>query len=248
MDEQSLRVLIAQGVSVEQIGSRFGRNPSTVAYWMRKYGLEAPGRAMHAARGGIARERLEALVAEGCSIAQIAETVGLSKATVRHWLHKYGLCTLNRPGPRPHPAAVAARSAGIAVTELACPTHGSTVFVIDGRGCYRCRKCRVDAVGRRRRQVKATLVAEAGGCCVVCGYDRCHAGLAFHHRDPRDKRMVISAQGTGVSLATLRAEAQKCVLLCHNCHAEVESGTRELPIQLTQSAAGESSPGSPDPG
>jgi transposase len=39
MDENSLKVLLARGLSVEQIGRRFQRDPSTVAYWMRKYGL-----------------------------------------------------------------------------------------------------------------------------------------------------------------------------------------------------------------
>ena len=40
MDESSLRGLLARGVSVEEIGRRFGRDPSTVTYWMRKYGLQ----------------------------------------------------------------------------------------------------------------------------------------------------------------------------------------------------------------
>jgi transposase len=231
MDEHSLKVLLARGLSVEEIGRRFQRDASTVAYWMRKYGLEAPTRAKYAPKGGIDQGQLEVLVGEGRSIAQIAETVGLSKATVRHWLGKYGLRTRNRVGPHPHPAATAAREAGLLNLDLSCPTHGDTEFTIDTRGCYRCRKCRVDAVNRRRRHVKTVLVAEAGGRCALCGYDRCAAALAFHHLDPRQKRMNISAQGMGVGIDTLRAEASKCLLLCHNCHAEVESGATELPIK-----------------
>jgi hypothetical protein len=30
---------------------------------------------------------------------------------------------------------------------------------------------------------------------------------------------------------TMRAEARKCVLLCANCHAEVESGLIDLPLE-----------------
>ena len=41
MDRDSLQLLLAQGYSVEQIGRRFGRHPSTVSYWMRKHGLVA---------------------------------------------------------------------------------------------------------------------------------------------------------------------------------------------------------------
>jgi hypothetical protein len=34
----------------------------------------------------------------------------------------------------------------------------------------------------------------------------------------------VSARGIAYSLETLRMEARKCVLLCSNCHAEVENG------------------------
>jgi transposase len=231
VDEESLKLLLARGMSVEQIAKRFDRHASTVSYWMRRYGLEAPNRDKHAAKGGIARERLEELIGERKSIADIAEAVGLSKGTVRHWLRKYGLSTGNRVGPAPHPDALDARAAGLVATQLSCPTHGEVEFTIDARGCYRCKKCRSEAVSRRRRSVKALLVAEAGGRCVVCGYDQCFAALAFHHLDLSDKRMTISGQGMGIGIDQLRGEASKCVLLCHNCHAEVESGATKLPIK-----------------
>ena len=44
MERESLRLLLAQGQSVEQIAKRFGKHPSTVAYWMAKHGLVAPNR------------------------------------------------------------------------------------------------------------------------------------------------------------------------------------------------------------
>jgi hypothetical protein len=34
-------------------------------------------------------------------------------------------------------------------------------------------------VSRRQQKIKRTLVAEAGGRCVVCGYDRCLRNLHF---------------------------------------------------------------------
>ena len=49
------------------------------------------------ARGGLDRAELEMLVEQGASIAQIAEAVGRSKATVRHWLIRYGLKTHGAP-------------------------------------------------------------------------------------------------------------------------------------------------------
>jgi hypothetical protein len=76
---------------------------------------------------------------------------------------------------------------------------------------------------RRRRKVKQLLVGELGGRCRLCGYDRCSAALEFHHLDPSEKEFGVASRGAR-SIARLRAEASKCILLCSNCHAEVESG------------------------
>jgi hypothetical protein len=89
----------------------------------------------------------------------------------------------------------------------------------------------MERVSRRRRKMKLMLVAEAGGRCVLCGYDRCVSALHFHHVDPATKRFHLSMQGATRSLASVRAEMSKCVLLCANCHAEVEAGLTNLPAQ-----------------
>jgi hypothetical protein len=67
------------------------------------------------------------------------------------------------------------------------------------------------------------LVHEAGGRCAICGYDRCHLNLHFHHVDPTTKSFEMH-MGTGKSLAAYREEAMKCVLVCANCHGEIEAG------------------------
>jgi transposase len=228
MDRESLRVLLAQGESVERIAKRFGKHPSTIAYWMAKHGLEAVNRERHAARGPVDRERLMALVEAGKTIAEMAAELERSKTTIRHWLKRHGLKTRNAVGRRSDVSG--AKAAGLLVVTRDCSEHGATEFVLDRDGRYRCRRCRSDAVTRRRRRVKLLLVSEAGGACVACGYDRHPAALQFHHLDPAQKRMVVSAQGFGVGLDTLRAEARKCVLLCANCHAEVECGALRLSV------------------
>ena len=53
--------------------------------------------------------------------------------------------------------------------------------------------------------------------------------LHFHHLDPTSKRLELNAKGVSPSLDTLRMEARKCVLLCSNCHAEVEDGKAAVP-------------------
>jgi hypothetical protein len=110
----------------------------------------------------------------------------------------------------------------------ACSRHGRTVFRLDKRGTYRCVMCSQQRVADRRRRTKEILVEDAGGCCIECGYGVCCAALQFHHIDPRTKSFALSHEGVTRSLDRAREEARKCVLLCANCHAEVEAGFRVL--------------------
>jgi hypothetical protein len=107
-----------------------------------------------------------------------------------------------------------------------------TTFVARGkRRYYRCRECRSEDVSARRRKVKTILISEAGGRCMICGYDRHPGALEFHHLDPERKEFGLSLRGITRSIDRIREEAQKCALLCANCHAEVEGGVAELPLK-----------------
>lgn len=101
-----------------------------------------------------------------------------------------------------------------------CKKHGLTKHLQRADSGWRCSKCATEAVTRRIRKVKATLVAEAGGKCVKCGYSRCQRALQFHHRDRREKAFGLS--GGSISIDRQRSEAAKCDLVCANCHAEIE--------------------------
>ena len=72
-----------------------------------------------------------------------------------------------------------------------CRRHGLIEFhrLSEGNGRYRwrCKRCVGESVTRRKQRVKQILVAEAGGRCVLCGYDRCVVSLGFHHVDPETK-------------------------------------------------------------
>jgi DNA-binding CsgD family transcriptional regulator len=226
MDRVLLEVWLGEGLSLEEIGRRVGKHPSTVGYWVEKHGLEAVNRERNAPRGGIGREELESLVASGASISQIAGELDRSRATVRHWLGRYGLRTCGRPRVKD---VAAARASGLGRRTLICRIHGETDFWLESRGYYRCLRCRLEAVCRRRRKIKSQLVEEAGGRCCMCGYDRYVGALEFHHREPTAKSFGLAQAGITRSLEVVRAEARKCVLLCSNCHAEVEGGVRSLP-------------------
>ena len=161
---------------------------------------------------------MASLVDQGLTIRQIAEQLEIGATTVRHSLRRYGLTTARARGtvrPSDGPGAV--------IRE--CRRHGYMSWVRSGAGDrYRCRQCRIEAVAARRRRVKQLLIEEAGGRCILCGYDRFPGALHVHHLDPAQKSFAVSLQGVTRSLENARAEAAKCVLMRANCHAEVEGG------------------------
>jgi transposase-like protein len=226
MEADWLRSRLEAGRSIESIAREAGKHPSTVGYWVNQHGLTSLHAARHAARGEVSCEELERMLAEGLAIRAMAERLGRSYTSVRHWLARHGLAT---PRALRLAATAEARAAGAETVEAACPVHGPTLFVRRGADGFRCRLCRSGAVDRRRKEVKRILVAEAGGSCALCGYDRSMGGLHFHHRDPAQKAFALSARGMALSLEAARAEAAKCVLLCSNCHAEVEAGLAAPP-------------------
>lgn len=59
------------------------------------------------------------------------------------------------------------------------------------------------------------LKKERGGKCTLCGYDDEVRILHFHHL--RDKKFNLSNYNK--PLKEMQEEAEKCVLLCPNCHA-----------------------------
>lgn len=211
-----------------------GKDPSTVAYWVRKHGLASAHAARHAARGGIQRAALVALVDQGLSSYAIAQRLGVSQSTVRHWLKRYGLTTTARY--KRH-KILSTSSDGTFIST--CHRHGATRFLPRDDGGHRCLLCRSAAVVARRRKVKRILVQEVGGQCALCGYSRSMAALQFHHLDRDAKEFELSFGGFSRSLARMRAEAAKCVLLCANCHSEVEAGVATIRSTL---------PGRPLPG
>jgi predicted Zn-ribbon and HTH transcriptional regulator len=109
-----------------------------------------------------------------------------------------------------------------------CNKHGLTPHSARKEGGWRCRACECERIAEKRRDIKRKLVAERGGRCEECGYDRYEGALQFHHRDPTQKSFGISAKGYTRSWSVVKEEADKCVLLCGNCHDEVEAGLRVL--------------------
>jgi hypothetical protein len=183
---------------------------------------------------------LEELAASGATLRQIAEELGVGYSTVRYRLNRLGLTTVRAA------RTVQFREAmrrGLTQVEAWCPTHGRTRFFRRTEGGFRCGRCNSRAVAARRRTVKMALVAEAGGACSICGYNRHPGALQFHHRVRSHKTFGISQRGFSRSMEAARAEAAKCVLLCANCHAEVEAGVSSIPDAPAATVRPEFGPG-----
>lgn len=74
-----------------------------------------------------------------------------------------------------------------------------------------------------RKRKKIDAVAYKGGKCSICSYDKCIAALEFHHLDPTQKDFGISKDGTTRSWELIKAELDKCILVCANCHREIHN-------------------------
>jgi hypothetical protein len=81
------------------------------------------------------------------------------------------------------------------------------------------------AVIEWRKRTKARIVESMGGKCSICGYSRCDEVLELHHLEPEKKKFGFSSiRANPKAWETIVTELRKCVLLCSNCHKEVEAG------------------------
>jgi hypothetical protein len=114
--------------------------------------------------------------------------------------------------------------------EQKCKKHGVTFHFKRKDGSCRCGKCASEWVIRSRIEKKKKLVKLFGGKCRICGYNKYTGSLDFHHLNPKNKSFALSVRGLCYSWDTVAKEAKKCIILCKNCHAEVEGGIVKLNI------------------
>ena len=78
-----------------------------------------------------------------------------------------------------------------------------------------------------KKQLKKKAVVYKGSRCILCGYSRCLAALHFHQINSFEKEFNISRASTW---KVVEKELAKCVLVCANCHAEIESGMVDIEV------------------
>lgn len=105
-----------------------------------------------------------------------------------------------------------------------CKIHGFTEFSFHKSiNRWRCKKCIVEHVQRRRKKLKEKAIYYKGGKCEICGYNKCLAALEFHHLNPNEKEFGIGSKGYTRSWEKIKMELDKCILVCANCHRELHS-------------------------
>lgn len=84
-----------------------------------------------------------------------------------------------------------------------------------------CKMCNKDNKARMRELVKRQCLEYKGGAkCALCGYSKFIGALDFHHLDPTQKEFGF-AKLTKFN-GRVKKELDKCIVLCANCHREVE--------------------------
>ena len=92
-----------------------------------------------------------------------------------------------------------------------------------GNSCY-CKSCNNAECMDRLIRFKKQCLDYKGGCCTICGYSKFYGALEFHHKNPNEKDFGISNSRHRTFDDKIKAELDKCVLLCSNCHREVHGG------------------------
>lgn len=104
--------------------------------------------------------------------------------------------------------------------------------MVDKRSYSNRREEIIKAVAKRRRKIKLLAIEYKGGKCSICGYYKYPGALDLHHIHGK-KSFGIGDKGYTRSWETVKRELDKCILVCANCHREIEAGITQ-PFQVIE--------------
>lgn len=169
------------------------------------------------------KEKVQKLASENIGVAEIARRLGISKSTVSYHMSTLGYEKFHRTNSQIEIVKNLYKE-GKTMKEIANELNlGYSTVKRQLKSEPRKQKIGGNSVMRRIHKVKKMLVDEFGGKCSKCGYDKYIGALEFHHLDPKEKEFNIASRNTR-SYEKLREEAEKCILVCSNCHKEIHAG------------------------
>jgi hypothetical protein len=83
-----------------------------------------------------------------------------------------------------------------------------------------CKACASKQTTQKQKDQKQKCLEYKGSKCEICGYRKSSRSLHFHHTDPTQKDFTI-AKYRMRSWESIKAELDKCQLVCANCHGEI---------------------------
>ena len=125
------------------------------------------------------------------------------------------------------------------IQSCGCITQNKSNYITQNKKCEICGKeFSIEGLGQIRRKycfecspvtnnptfrlkaMKKKVIEMKGGKCERCGYNKCIDALELHHLDPSTKEVKMANTGASPSFEKYLEEANKCILLCDNCHRE----------------------------
>jgi len=82
----------------------------------------------------------------------------------------------------------------------------------------------------KRLEQKRKLIEDKGGACEICGYCKNLASLDFHHIDSSQKDGNIGTIINSHRFSDAEKEAEKCQILCKNCHMALHNPHLEIEL------------------
>lgn len=219
--EDKLKSLVDQGKTIETISKEMGISLGSVKRKIKSLGLKTKNAIKMRDEYNttpIEKELLEDLISSGNSLRKISKIIDKSLSSVRYWIKKYNIKLKTKPIQIEPKSRICSK----------CNLEKSITDFYKRRGrLYNstyCRECTNSTTIDRMRDFKRKCVEYKGGKCILCGYDKYHGALDFHHLDPDEKDFTISKMKKYSFDDIVRYELDKCVILCANCHREVENG------------------------
>lgn len=167
------------------------------------------------------KDLLQSYADENKSINDIAILENKSKTAVKYWLNKYNIKTTGKPGVKTiqsNNKCTICESNTINSKMYCSDKCKSKAFYINNINKIKAKQKNATEV---LRKTKKELVEYKGNKCSLCNYNKNFAALVFHHADPSEKEFRVSGKLLRKNIVDLKLEADKCELLCENCHQEV---------------------------
>lgn len=157
------------------------------------------------------KQIIEDLINKKLSTTQIAKELNISQTNVRYWIRKYSMNTFFTSHNK---FCKKCNSALKGKQLMYCSKRCKLEEYTDNPNNYACQQ-------ERAKHRKEYLINLKGGKCEGCGYNKNLGALSFHHKDPTDKLFSLDSRKiSNTNMRSILIEAEKCQLLCLNCHME----------------------------